>query len=60
MYLYFYTFQILESQALWGLHFVHTMLTDMGEQYNHDLIHMVILLQAIDCSQGSSKSTNSK
>ena len=25
-----------------GLHFVHTMLTDVGEQYNHDLIHMVI------------------
>lgn len=25
-----------------GLHFVHTMLTDVAEQYNHDLIHMVI------------------
>lgn len=37
----FLNFQILEGQAL-VLYFVHTMLTDVGEQYNHDLIHMII------------------
>lgn len=32
----------IRSQA-WILHCVHTMLTDVGEQRNHDLIHMIIL-----------------
>lgn len=36
------------------------MLTDIEEQYNHNLIHMVIFLHNTETSQGSSKSSNSK